>query len=132
VTDARAKVLEDFYAAFRARDWDAMRTLFAEDAQFGLTGRNPFAGDYRGPEAIVDVLRRLVEDTEGTLGPVRGDTWDVCTSDHHVILIEWLQATRQAREARFYIHLVCAVEDGKLKRAFANFVDQYDFDGLWA
>ncbi|MGH9201294.1 MAG: hypothetical protein ACRD2A_08670 [Vicinamibacterales bacterium] len=65
------------------------------------------------------------------MGPVREDTWDVCVSDHHVILIEWLQATRKGRTARFYVHLVCALEGGKLKRAFATFDSQYDFDELW-
>lgn len=130
--DPRAQVVAEFYRAFRAREWDALARLFAEDAELGLSGRSPFAGSYRSPEAAVDVLRKLVDETDGTLGPVREDTWDICTSDHHVILVEWLQATRQDRRAQFHVHLVCALEDGKIKRAFATFDNQYDFDGLWS
>lgn len=130
--DPRTQVVAEFYRAFRTRDWVALARVFAEDAELGLSGRSPFAGSYRSPEAAVDVLRRLVDETDGTIGPVREDTWDICTSDHHVILIEWLQATREGRSARFYVHLVCALEEGKIKRAFANFDDQYEFDGLWA
>ncbi len=130
--DPRAELVVEFYRALQSRHWDDVAKLFASDAEFGLTGRNPHAGSYSGPQAICAALRDLVDDTDGSLGPHREDTWDVCTSDHHVVFIEWLQARRQGRKAHFYIHLVCAFEDGLIKRAFANFVDQYDFDGLWS
>ncbi|MGH9890512.1 MAG: nuclear transport factor 2 family protein [bacterium] len=129
--DERVTVVERFYRALRTREWDAIAELFAPDAEFGISGRNPLAGIHRGADGAIDTLRRLIEETDDTLGPVREDTWDVCVSDHHVILIEWLQATRKGRTARFYVHLVCALEDGKLKRAFATFDSQYDFDELW-
>jgi ketosteroid isomerase-like protein len=128
--DRRAEIVAELYRALRARDWDGLAELFANDAEFSLTGRNPHAGSYSGPQPICEALRRLVDDT--SLAPHREDTWDVCTSDHHVIFIEWLQASRKGRRAQFYVHLVCAFEGGLIKRAFANFVDQYEFDGLWS
>jgi ketosteroid isomerase-like protein len=106
--------------------------LFAEDVEFGLSGRSPVAGTYRGRDAAVAAMRRLVDETDDTLGPVRHDTWDICTSEHHVILIEWLRATRKGRRSQFYIHLVCAVDNGEIKRAFATFDSQYEFDELWS
>ena len=130
--DRRAEAVGEFYRALTSRDWGDLPRLFASDAEFGLAGRNPHAGSYSGPQAICAALRALVEDTDGSLGPIREDTWDVCTSDHHVVFIEWLQASRQGRKAQFYIHLVCAFEGALIKRAFANFVDQYEFDGLWS
>lgn len=131
-TDGRAATVAALYRAFRDRDWDALSVLFAGDAELGVSGRSPLAGTYRGNAAAVDALRRLVDETDDSLRPVRDDTWDVCTSEHHVILIEWLQASRKGRHAQFYIHLVCAVENGEIKRAFANFDSQYDFDELWS
>lgn len=128
--DERVAVVAELYRALRARDWDAMAKLFTEDAELGLGGRNPLAGSHRGPQAVVGAWRRLAE--EADIGPVREDTWDICTSEHHVVLIEWLQATLGSRTARFYLHLVCAFEDGRIKRAFADFVDPYGFDELWA
>jgi ketosteroid isomerase-like protein len=130
--DPRATVVAELYRALRDREWQTLAELLAEDAEFGLSGRSPVAGTYRGRDDIVAAIRRLVDETDGTLGPVRDDTWDICTSEHHVILIEWLQATRQRRRSRFYIHLVCAVEGSEVKRAFANFDSQYDFDELWS
>lgn len=130
--DTRAQVVADLYAALKARDWDAMAQLFAADAELGISGRSPVAGTYRSPPEAVGAFRRLVEETDDTFGPVREDTWDICTSDHHVILIEWLQATRNRRTARFHIHLVCALQEGKILRAFASFDSQYAFDELWS
>ncbi len=130
--DQRVETVASFYERFKARDWTGLRQLFADDAEFGLAGRNPLAGMYHGPDAIVEALQRLVEETGDTIGPNREDTWDICTSEHHVVFIEWLKATRAAKTATFYIHLVCALDDGKLLRAFANFVDQYEFDELWS
>ncbi len=129
--DQRVETVARLYEQFKARDWNGLHQLFADDAEFGLAGRNPLAGTYRGPDAITYALRRLVEETGDTIGPNRKGTWDICTSDHHVIFIEWLKATRAGKTAQFYIHLTCALDDGKLLRAFANFVDQYDFDELW-
>lgn len=129
--DPRAVTVAELYRALRDRGWDSLPRLFAQDAEFGVSGRSPLAGTYRGRDAIVTAFRRLVDDTDGSLKPVRDDTWDICTSDHHVILIEWLQAARGGRRAQFYIHLICAVENGEIKRAFANFDSQYDFDELW-
>jgi ketosteroid isomerase-like protein len=129
--DERVGTIAELYERFKTRDWSGLRDLFADDAEFGVTGRNPLAGTYRGPAAVVEVLQRLVDETGDTIGPHRDDTWDICTSEHHVIFIEWLRASRAGKTASFYIHLVCALENGKILRAFANFVDQYEFDELW-
>lgn len=129
--DQRAATVAGFYEHFKAREWSRLRQLFADDAEFGLTGRNPLAGVYHGPAAIIETLQRLVEETGDTIRPNREDTWDICVSDHHVILIEWLQATREGRKAQFHVHLVCAFEGTKILRAFASFDSQYDFDDLW-
>jgi ketosteroid isomerase-like protein len=130
--DPRAKVVAEFYRAFKAREWDRVAEPFAEHAELGITGRNPIGGTYRGTAAIVAALRRLVDETEGSIGPVREDTWDICTSDDHVVFLEWLQAVRKDKRARFYIYLVCAFENDRIVRAFAHFDDQYGFDELWS
>jgi hypothetical protein len=85
------------------------------------------------PLKLFGTLRRLVEESDDTFGPVREDTWDISTSDHHAIFIESLKAARNGRTKNFYIHLVCAFDDdGKILRAFAAFDSQYEFDELWS
>jgi ketosteroid isomerase-like protein len=117
--DARVAHISRFYETFVERDWDGMRALFADDAQLGISGRSPFAGEHHGVEAAVGVLRDMVERRDGTLAPVRPDTWDICISDHHVILFEWLRAERQDRKLRAYLYLVHSSE-------------QYEFDEFWS
>jgi ketosteroid isomerase-like protein len=130
--DPRADVVAELYRAFKAREWKRVGELFAEDAELAISGRNPIAGTFRGTADLVAALRRLVDDTDGSIGPVREDTWDICASADHVIFLEWLQAARKEKRARFYIYLVCAFENGRIVRAFAHFDDQYEFDELWA
>lgn len=130
--DVREEVAGRFYRALVSRDWDAMRDVFADDAEFGLGGRNPFAGEHRGPDAIVGVLREMVRQSDDTFAPVQADTWDICTSEHHVILLEWFQAQRNGRRLRAYLYFVCAFENGRIARMFAHSSEQYEFDAFWS
>lgn len=129
--DERQEVVGRFYRALVSRDWDVLRDAFADDAEFGMSGRNPFAGEHQGSDAIVGVLQDMVRKSDNTFGPVRADTWDICTSDHHVILLEWFQAQRASRRLRAYLYFVCAVEDGRIVRMFAHSGEQYEFDAFW-
>jgi ketosteroid isomerase-like protein len=129
--EQRTVIVQRFYDALRARDWDALRGLFAAGAELGMSGRNPLAGGHRGPNAIAGVFREMVDRTGGSLGPVRADTWDICSSDHHVVLFEWFEAARGDRKARFYLYFVCAVEDDRIARMFVHSSEQYDFDAFW-
>jgi hypothetical protein len=127
----RAQIVQRFYESFCRRDWDAMQVLFAADAELGFSGRNPFAGEHRGPDAIVNVFRGMVERSNESFGPVRGGTWDICTSDDHVVLLEWFAADLPGRTMRAYLYFTCAVEDGRIARMFVHSSEQYDFDDFW-
>ena len=47
--------------AFRARDFDAIRSLVADDVVWHVPGRHPMAGEIRGLDALVAWLSRLSE-----------------------------------------------------------------------
>jgi ketosteroid isomerase-like protein len=130
--DVRRALVKSFFDAFCARDWEAMASLFGDDAQLGMSGRSPFAGEHRGPKAVTSVFRGIVERSGGTFGPVREDTWDICTSDDHVVLLEWFTARRNERELRAYLYFVCAVEKGRIARMFVHSSEQYEFDDFWS
>lgn len=45
-----------FERAYATDNWDAVRSCFADDAVYAVTGGGPFAGTWRGRDAIVDHL----------------------------------------------------------------------------
>jgi uncharacterized protein len=52
MTDSRT-VIERYVTAVAARDMDAVRDLFAEDATWWLGGELPLSGTWRGRDAIL-------------------------------------------------------------------------------
>jgi ketosteroid isomerase-like protein len=129
--DPRATVGE-FYRAWMNRDWDALRAAFAEDVVFEFSGRNPFAGSHRGREAVVAVLRAVVDRTGDSFRAAMPDTWDIAASEHHTILVDLYRVERGGREFRFYLLLLCALEDERIVRMFTYFDDQYGFDEFFS
>ncbi|HYZ91992.1 MAG TPA: hypothetical protein VFA34_06305 [Actinomycetota bacterium] len=126
----QVQLLTRFHAALLARDWQTIQGSFATGCELAISGRSPLAGFYKGPTDAVNALRGLADETD--LGTIEDDTHDVCTSDYHAILIDWLRAARNGRTAQFYIHLICAFDGDTILRAFASFDSQYEFDDLWS
>ncbi|HZG07341.1 MAG TPA: nuclear transport factor 2 family protein [Streptomyces sp.] len=54
------------YEAFNRQDMDTLRELMAGDATHHVPGDNPLSGDYKGQDAILQMYRRLAEETNGT------------------------------------------------------------------
>ncbi len=132
-TDDRVALARRLYVAFRSADWDAARDCFADDAHLGFAGRSPMAGYFDGGANVaVSVLRDMVDRSGGTFRPVLDDGWDVCSSDHHVIVFDWFRAERADTELKVYLYFVIAVESGKIARMFVHSSEQYEFDEFFA
>lgn len=58
--DSRA-VVERWYSALAAGDFDAVLGLFAEDIDAHLIGSTPFSGHHRGREPLAGVVGQLFE-----------------------------------------------------------------------
>jgi len=62
-----AALVRKGYDAFSRGDMDTMRTLIASDATHHVPGSHPLSGDFKGQDAIIDLYRRLAEETDGTM-----------------------------------------------------------------
>ncbi|MHC3467319.1 nuclear transport factor 2 family protein [Streptomyces sp. 7R007] len=62
-----AMLVRKGYEAFTRGDMDALRSLMAGDATHHVPGSHPLAGDFKGIDSILDMYRRLFEETAGTL-----------------------------------------------------------------
>lgn len=55
------------YAAFASGDMDTLRKLFADDIVYSVPGENAIAGEYKGPDEVLDLFQKLGQLTGGTL-----------------------------------------------------------------
>jgi ketosteroid isomerase-like protein len=93
--------------AFRARDFDALRSLVAEDVVWHVPGRHPMAGEIRGLDAIVAWLRRTTE-----LGFTLREH-DVLGNDDHVCALSYIGARRPGVDIEIAVVSVFHFRDGR-------------------
>ncbi|MGW6541409.1 nuclear transport factor 2 family protein [Streptomyces massasporeus] len=55
------------FEAFSRGDMDTLRELIATDATHHVPGSHPLSGDFKGQDAIMDLYRRLLEETAGSM-----------------------------------------------------------------
>ena len=61
MTDHASKIAlaRQFHAALLARDWAAIRSLLADQAEWTLPGSNAISGPARGADAVVERSRKI-------------------------------------------------------------------------
>jgi uncharacterized protein len=62
-----AELVRKAYEACTSGDLDGLRGLLAGDCTYHFPGSHPLSGDYKGQDAVLDVVRRIFEETNGTL-----------------------------------------------------------------
>jgi len=83
--------------AFRAGDFDAVRSLIAEDVVWHVPGRPPMAGEIRGLDELVAWLSRLSD-----LGFTIREH-DVLGNDEHVCALSYIGARRPGVEVEIRV-----------------------------
>ena len=78
-----------------ARDIDTLQQLFTRDCVVHIPGSHPFAGEHKGVDAVLDVVRRMHEETNGE---VRAEPQQLFIDDRgHAIGIYRFTAERRGR-----------------------------------
>ncbi len=109
--DAKERAIRELYAARERRDWDAVRGLLADDVAWHEPGSEDYSGDYRGPDAVVELLRKLLAVTEGTFELVPEAF--VCSEAHTAALVRWW-AERGGRRSEGSEIAVYRFRDGRI------------------
>lgn len=90
-----AALVRKGYDAFSRGDMDTMRELIASDATHHVPGSHPLSGDFKGQDAIIDLYRRLAEETDGTM---RVALLNVLVDNRgHAVSVHRFTAERQGR-----------------------------------
>ncbi|UIX33973.1 nuclear transport factor 2 family protein [Streptomyces sp. GQFP] len=90
-----AALVRKGYDAFSRGDMDTMRTLIASDATHHVPGSHPLSGDFKGQDAIIDMFRRLAEETAGSMRVVLMNL--LVDGRGHVVAVHRFTAERQGR-----------------------------------
>jgi uncharacterized protein len=124
--DDRERLIRDFYAARARRDWAAARGLLADDVVWHESGSEDYSGDHRGADAVLGLLRKLVDVTEDTfaLEPIGF----IVTAEHVATNARW-RAEREGIHVEGNDLAVFRIAMGRIAEAWF-FPDGYDPQAL--
>lgn len=91
-----AALVRKGYDAFSRGDMDTMRELIASDATHHVPGSHPLSGDFKGQDAIIDMYRRLTEETAGSVRVVLMNV--LVDGRGHAVAVHRFTAERQGRQ----------------------------------
>ncbi|MBO0731087.1 MAG: nuclear transport factor 2 family protein [Acidimicrobiaceae bacterium] len=120
--------IKDGYTAFASGDRAALNDLFADDLLWHVGGRNQFAGDYRGRDAVYGFLGKVMEVSEGSF---RVDVHTILADDEHGVALVIEKASRDGRSINVNEAHIFHLRDGKVVEFWAASTDQYATDALF-
>jgi ketosteroid isomerase-like protein len=117
------------YRAFGQGDLETLGSLFTADAVWHSPGRHPLAGDYRGLDAILGFLGRLMQPVGGTFTPA---VRDILASDRHVVVLQQAIGSRNGTQLDTSECVVFTIRDGRIAEVRSHFFDLAALEAFWA
>jgi uncharacterized protein len=117
------------YEAFGRGDLEAVRAMWTDDIEWVIPGRNPLAGTYRGPDAVMGFFAKLMDLSGGTFNL---EVRDVTASDEHVVVLVKSSGERSGRKLQSSGAHVWQIRDGKACKFVGLEQDQYTDDDFWS
>jgi hypothetical protein len=117
------------YEAFGRGELDKVRELWTDDIEWVIPGRNPLAGTYRGPDAVMGFFAKLMDESGGTFSL---EVRDVTASDEHVVVLVKGRAERKGRTLASQGAHVWQIRDGKATKFVGLETDPYGDDEFWS
>ena len=118
------------FAAFHARDLDAIRDAISEQAVWHFPGREgKLAGSHVGHAGIFAFLARVGALTGGTFAL---ELQDVLANDHRAVALFRGRARREGRELDNPTCLVIRLEDGRAVEIHEFVWDLFAVDRFWS
>ena len=122
-----AALTRRLFAAF-GRDPKVIAAALARDVVWRVPGNTVMSGEYRGPRAVVEFLRRTGLETDGTY---RSQLHTVVADDEWGLAVYRAYGTRNGIDLDVDQALVIRYADGQLKEVTAVPLDS-TFDAFWA
>jgi ketosteroid isomerase-like protein len=123
-------LVREGFAAFGRGDMDALRNQYwTNDIRYHVPGRSPLAGDYEGPEQVIQAFARLFELTGGTFS---FELHDVLANDEHVVALLSTRAERAGKQLTDNLTTTFHIRDGKVSEAWNQSTDLYAVDEFYS
>jgi ketosteroid isomerase-like protein len=113
--DTKERAIRELYDARARRDWDAVRSLLADEVGWHEPGEEDHSGNFRGREDVVALLEKLVIVTEGTF-QLEPEAF-LNLEEHSAVLVRWW-AERQGRQSDGHEIAVYRLRDGKIAQVW--------------
>ena len=123
------RIISIRYDLFAARDFDGLRQQMTPEVVWHVPGRNPHAGKHVGRDAVVDVLRGIVDLSEGTS---KVEPRAVLAGDAYVAAVEAGSAQRYGRDIELLNVTLFRIEREKIAEMWFLPGDQHAIDAFWA
>jgi len=117
------------YEAFSRADVPAVLSLFGPDIVWHVPGRSLLAGDYNGPDGVLEFFGKLVEMTAGSF---RIDIHDVLATDDHVVALVKTSGTRNGTPFTFDDAHIWHVQDGRATEFWGLSTAPYEEDAVFS
>lgn len=124
-----ATLVRKGYDAFNKADIDAIRDVLAEDVVWHEPGRSVLAGDYKGGDEVLGLLRRLHDLSGGTFAV---ELVDLIADAERVTAFERLTGKRGAMELDTVDVVDFEIHRGRVTEGTVYQSDTYAFDEFWA
>ena len=108
-------------------DFDTLQEIWSEKIIWHATGRNPQAGSYEGPDAILDYLAKVGESVDVL------DAYldDVLSSENRIALVFHLHTERGNRTLDIGYSLLARLEDGLVAEVWTAPLDPLPLEQFW-
>jgi len=111
-------------------DTAALQQLLTRDCVVYLPGSHPLAGERKGIDAALDLVRRMREETDGTM---RFEPQQVFVDGRgHVIAVRRFMADRRGRRRDMVGAVLCTIMGDRVASAEAFEPDLDQTDEFWA
>lgn len=114
--------------AFRNGDMDFLRELFAGDTVWHWPGRSRFGGDFRGRDAVLELLGSMAELADS----IEFVDEHFLANEDRTASLSRMTVTRGDRTLEYELCEVVRWRDGKVAEEWVLVDDQYAYDDFWS
>jgi len=129
-SDINREVVKRGYKAFNEADISTLAELFDDNCTWHSPGRNSYAGDFIGKEAVFSLFGHYGGDTGGHFN---AELKHVLICDHNkAVGIHHVTAMRNKKMLDVWCCIYFELKDGKIISGREHFFDLYAWDEFWA
>jgi len=124
-----AKLIRHCYEAFASGELSKLKEFMTHDVVWHEPGRGPFAGDHKGPEGVLSLLREFQERSDRSFSV---EVVDLLANAARAIAIQEETARRGDRQLDMASAIEFEIHQGKITEVTVYHGDSYHFDQFWS